>query len=171
VKARFIFTVRLAQPADVPALLEMKRKLQAAENAEFALRATEADWLRDGFGPQAKFKAFVAEAIKPLGMLTCSERYWTGWAGSSLYLQDLYVDPEFRGQGVAKRLVAAAASYALDHNIHFMEVAVRKDNPARRLYKSLDFEQVPNFVAMIANIRTLSILAGLSHRAAPSADD
>ena len=54
------FFVQPATPADVPALLRLKRQLAILENAEFVLRATPQDWLRDGFGPGARFAAFVA---------------------------------------------------------------------------------------------------------------
>src|SRR5208337_2334803 len=78
------FCVRLAQPADIPALMRLKRALAQSENSLHAVRASPADWLRDGFGPQAGFTAFVAEGRKPegiLGMATCSPRVITGWNG------------------------------------------------------------------------------------------
>ena len=55
------FRVRSAQPKDIPALMRLKRLLAQGENALHAVRASEADWLRDGFGPNAGFLAFVAE--------------------------------------------------------------------------------------------------------------
>ena len=53
--------VRPARPGDVPVLLRMKRELAKAEGNEGVLRASEQDWLRDGFGAQARFRCFVAE--------------------------------------------------------------------------------------------------------------
>jgi len=98
------FQVRPAMPADVPALLRLKRQLAIMENAEFVLRATAQDWLRDGFGPRAQFTAFVAEqAGAVVGMATASERYYTSWAGCTLYVQDIYVDPPWRGRGARPR--------------------------------------------------------------------
>ena len=52
------FRVRPAEPKDIPALMRLKRLLAQDENA---VCASEADWLRDGFGPNAGFMAFVAE--------------------------------------------------------------------------------------------------------------
>src|ERR1700730_17259042 len=89
------FLVRAARPADVPALMRLKRLLAESENSLHAVRATAADWLRDGFGPHAGFTAFVAEtepAPSVVGMATCSRRAITGWGGPVVFLQDLFVE-------------------------------------------------------------------------------
>jgi hypothetical protein len=52
--------VRLATPADIPALCCLKLKLLALENSLHIGTASEDDWLRDGFGPAAKFTALDA---------------------------------------------------------------------------------------------------------------
>src|ERR1700759_1033484 len=96
------FGVRSAQPKDIPALMRLKRLLAQGENALHAVRASEADWLRDGFGPNAGFTAFVAEDFSGvIGMATCSQRVVTGWNGPVVFLQDLFVEPACRRQGVA----------------------------------------------------------------------
>ena len=98
------FEVRAARPADIPALMRLKRLLAEGENALHAVRATEADWLRDGFGPGAGFATFVAEdANGVVGMATCS-----------LFLQDLFVEPHARQHGVASALAARVAALARD---------------------------------------------------------
>ena len=137
------FSVRPAAPADVPALLRLKRDLAILENAEFVLRATEQDWLRDGFGPQARFTAFVAEhAGTAVGMVTASERYYTSWAGCTLYIQDIYVEPAWRGLGMGAALLRCVAALALERGSPLVELTVRQDNPARGLYTRVGFHQV-----------------------------
>lgn len=92
-----------ALPEYVPALLRMKWRLQVAEKSELIFRATEVDWLRDGFGANPRFTAFVAEQFSALvGTVACSERYDTGWAGSTMYIQDICVVPEHRRRGIGK---------------------------------------------------------------------
>ena len=84
--------VRAAQPADIPALMRLKRALAQGENSLHAVRANAADWLRDDFGADAGFTAFVAEdAGNVIGMATCSQRIITGWNGPVIFLQDLFV--------------------------------------------------------------------------------
>ena len=137
------FSVRPAAPADVPALLRLKRELAILENAEFVLRATAQDWLRDGFGPRARFTAFVAEhGGAALGMVTASERYYTSWAGCTLYIQDIYVEPAWRGRGIGAALLGCVAALALERGSPLVELTVREDNPARGLYGRLGFHQV-----------------------------
>ena len=55
--------------------MRLKRALAQTEDSLHAIRASAADWLRDGFGPQAGFSAFVAEgenAEAIFGMATAS---------------------------------------------------------------------------------------------------
>src|ERR1700730_10343533 len=106
------FSVRPAQPKDIPALMRLKRLLAQGEDALHAVSASEAHWLRDGFGPSAGFTAFVAECAESansrvggsvvgksiVGMATCSQRVVTGWDGPVVFLQDLYVDTEYRSR-------------------------------------------------------------------------
>ncbi len=138
-----VYSVRPAKPADVPALLRLKRQLAILESAEFVLRATAQDWLRDGFGPQARFTAFVAEhAGAIVGMVTASERYYTSWAGCTLYVQDIYVEPDWRGRGIGAALLGCVGALALERRAPLVELAVREENPARRLYDRVGFQQV-----------------------------
>jgi ribosomal protein S18 acetylase RimI-like enzyme len=145
--------VRPATPADVPALLRLKRQLAIQEKAEFALRATAPDWLRDGFGPRAQFTAFVAEhAGEVVGMVTASERYYTSWAGSTLYIQDIYVEPTHRGRGIGASLLGCVAALALARGSPLVELTVRNDNPARKLYARLGFHPVDSANYVLAGV-------------------
>src|SRR5579862_1889297 len=105
--------VRAARPDDIPALMRLKRLLAEGENSLHAVRATEAHWLRDGFGPNAGFSAFVAEAGgSVVGMATCSKRVITGWNGPIVFLQDLFVETQYRKHGIARALMARVAAFA-----------------------------------------------------------
>ena len=157
------YRVRPAVPADVPALLRLKRELAKLENAEFVLRATAQDWLRDGFGPRARFTAFVAEhAGAMVGMVTASERYYTSWGGCTLYIQDIYVEPAWRGRGIGAALLGCIAALALEHGSPLVELTVREDNPACGLYRRLGFHQVECANYAIGG-SALTVLAGVAH--------
>jgi ribosomal protein S18 acetylase RimI-like enzyme len=152
--------VRAAAPSDIPALLAMKWQLAILEGAEVAMRATEQDWLRDGFGPDARFHAYVAEQdATVIGMATVSERYYTGWAGSSQYIQDIYVAPAHRQRGVATALLARVAAGAVERGCPFVELTVRDDNPARRLYRRTGFMPVRHSVSYVLGGTALADLA------------
>ena len=171
-------TVRKAQPHDIPALMRLKRLLAQSEDALHAIRATEADWLRDGFGPNAGFTAFVAECIHDrtanagdsvvgssvvgssiVGMATCSRRVITGWDGPVIFLQDLYVDAEYRAQGIARLLMSRVAALARDLGSPIIELTVHADNPAQQFYLSTGFQPLPQCLTFVLSGAALAKLA------------
>ncbi|PYV48968.1 MAG: GNAT family N-acetyltransferase [Acidobacteria bacterium] len=100
---------------EVPALLALIRALAAYEKKPHKVVATEADLLRDLFGPQPKFRALIAEWNgKPAGYASFFNFYSTYEGRAALFLEDLFVLEEFRGHGIGKSLLAAVAKLALD---------------------------------------------------------
>jgi ribosomal protein S18 acetylase RimI-like enzyme len=154
------FRVRSAQPKDIPALMRLKRLLAQSENALHAVRASEADWLRDGFGPNAGFLAFVAEdSSGVIGMATCSERAVTGWNGPVIFLQDLFVEPHCRRRGVANALMARIAALARNVGSPIVELTVRADNPAQNFYSRSGFQPLPHCLTFVLAGPALAALA------------
>ncbi len=156
--------VRAAAPTDVPALMRLKRALAEGENALHAVRAGAADWLRDGFGPQPGFAAFVAEAgdgsAGPvIGMATYSRRTVTGWNGPVMFLQDLYVEPDWRQHGVARALMARVAARAREIGSPIIELTVHADNPAQDFYLRNGFQPVPQCLTYVIAGPALAALA------------
>jgi ribosomal protein S18 acetylase RimI-like enzyme len=156
--------VRAALPLDIPALMRLKRALAAGEDGLHVVRASEADWLRDGFGPHAGFTAFVAEISDTvIGMATCSQRTVTGWNGPVMFLQDLFVEPAYRARGIADALVARVAALAHEVGSPIVELTVRADNPAaQRFYQRNGFQPVPQCLTYVLAGSALVELAGHS---------
>ena len=135
--------IRPARPDDVPALYLLKWQLAFAEEAAFTVRASEADWQRDMFGPHPRFSAVVAEADGlVIGMATVTERFAPGWVGPLLTVNDLFVVPQYRRRGIGRTLLAHVAAQAVDRGAAFVELTVRERNPACRLYRRTGFERV-----------------------------
>ncbi|HUC51120.1 MAG TPA: GNAT family N-acetyltransferase [Xanthobacteraceae bacterium] len=164
-------TIRKAEPRDVKALMRLKRLLAGGEDALHALNASEADWLRDGFGPDAGFTAFVAErgadggssnVGNVVGMATCSRRVVTGWNGPVVFLQDLVVEPEYRARGIARQLVAQVAALARDIGSPIVELTVRAGNPAQLFYVSAGFQPLPECLTFVLSGPALARLADSS---------
>ena len=145
------FRIRAAEPADVPALMRLKRMLAEAEDSLHAVRAGAADWLRDGFGPHAGFTAYVAEVGgAAVGMATFSRRTITGWNGPVLFLQDLFVEPAQRRRGIAEALMARVAALARDLGSPIVELTVRADNnPAQTFYQRAGFLPLPQCLTYV----------------------
>ncbi len=154
------YRVRPARPTDIPALMRLKRLLAHGENALQAVRATEGDWLRDGFGANAGFTVFVAESgDSVIGMATCSPRVVTGWNGPVVFLQDLFVEPAYRKQGVASTLMARVAALACDLGSPIVELNVNRDSPAQKFYRDSGFKPVPQCLTYVLSGAALQSLA------------
>jgi ribosomal protein S18 acetylase RimI-like enzyme len=155
------FHVRPAQPTDIPALMRLKLTLAEGENAQHAVRATEAHWLRDGFGPNAGFCAFVADAgAHIMGMATCSKRIITGWNGPIVFLQDLFVEADYRQRGVARALMARVSAYAREIGSPIVELTVRSDKPeAQAFYRNAGCLPLPECLTYVLAGSSLTALA------------
>jgi ribosomal protein S18 acetylase RimI-like enzyme len=171
------FWVRKAQARDIPALMRLKRLLAESEDSLHALRATPADWLRDGFGQNPGFTAFVAELSdrtaasgaggdgnRAIGMATCSQRSVTGWDTPVILLQDLFVKAEYRGHGVARALVSRVAVHARALNSPIIELTVRADNPAQAFYLRTGFRPLPQCITFVISGTALETLANSDKR-------
>jgi GNAT superfamily N-acetyltransferase len=105
--------VRFAIVDDVPRLYAMIQKLAAEFGAAGGLHASEEDWRRNGFGPQAKFHSLIAECDRAaIGFATYSPLYLPDLGEDSLAVHQIYVDAAHRRQGVAKALLARIAAVA-----------------------------------------------------------
>ncbi len=164
------YRIRPARPTDIPALMRLKRLLAHGENSLQAVRATEGDWLRDGFGVSAGFRAFVAETGDTvIGMATCSQRIVTGWNGPVVFLQDLFVEPAYRRHGVASALAARVAALARKLGSPIVELTVHSDNPAQKFYRDNGFEPVPQCVTYVLAGAALEKLAARDEESLPLA--
>ncbi|MEA2753760.1 MAG: hypothetical protein QOJ54_49 [Aliidongia sp.] len=134
--------IRDAMPTDIPAILAMIRELAAFEREPDAVVATEADLLRDGWGPNKRFGCRIAEldgAISGFALWFYSYSTWEGRAG--IYLEDLYVRPTARGHGLGRRLVADLAALAVREGSRRLDLTVLDWNPARNFYERQGIEQ------------------------------
>jgi GNAT superfamily N-acetyltransferase len=113
--------IRPATPADVPTILRFIHELALYEREPDAVIATEADLLRDGFGPTPRFTALIADWTEQgttlptavgFALYFTSYSTWRGHHG--IRLEDLYVTPEHRKKGIGKALLARLARIAVD---------------------------------------------------------
>lgn len=130
------------QPAtreDVPVLLELIRELATYEKKRHKAVVTEDDLLRDAFGPQAKFRALIAEWDRePAGYASFFYFYSTFRGQSALFLEDLFVLEKSRGNGIGKSLLAAVARLAVEEGCFGLRWEVLDWNrPAIEFYEKL----------------------------------
>lgn len=110
-----MLTLRDALPADAPLILAYIRELAEYERAPEKAVATEADILRHGFGENPLIHMVMAEwGGQPAGFALWFLNFSTWEGRPGLYLEDLFVRPEFRGHGIGKALLKRLARIALD---------------------------------------------------------
>jgi GNAT superfamily N-acetyltransferase len=106
-------SIRPARPGDEVDILRLIRALATYEREPDAVMATEAGLAAHFFAADPKVFAHVAEQdgrVIGIAVWFLNFSTWTGKHG--LYLEDLFVEPEVRGSGVAKALFKALAAEA-----------------------------------------------------------
>ena len=130
--------VRAAGPADVGTLMGFIHDLAAFERVPDAVRASETDLLRDGFGPVPRFEARLALLdAAPCGFTLFFTSYSTWEGRPGLYLEDIYVADWARRRGVGRRLLADLAQIALERDYRRLDLSVLDWNPARSFYERI----------------------------------
>jgi ribosomal protein S18 acetylase RimI-like enzyme len=133
--------IRPATPADVATIVALIRELAIYEKEPLStVKATEADILRDGFGPTPRFECLLVEtAGRPAGFALYYHNYstWEGRAG--LYVEDIFVSEWARGRNLGRRLLAAVSALAEARGCTRVDLSVLHWNPARAFYERLGF--------------------------------
>lgn len=131
--------IRPATRDDVPVLLWLIRELAAYEKKRHKAVVTEDDLLRDGFGPQQKFRALIAEWDgEPAGYASVFYFYSTFEGRAALFLEDLFVLDKLRGKGIGKALLVEVAKLAIEEQCFGLRWEVLDWNlPAIEFYQKL----------------------------------
>jgi GNAT superfamily N-acetyltransferase len=134
-----MLNIRPATPADVSTILDFIRELALYEREPDAVIATEADLLRDGWGPTPRFTALIADYNNaPAGFALYFTSYSTWLGHHGIRLEDLYVTPTLRGRGIGKALLAKLARIAIDEGCPRLEWDVLDWNEsAIAVYRSI----------------------------------
>lgn len=131
--------VRAAEPRDVPLIIDFIRGLAAYERLLDACVASEAALREHLFGPRRYCEVLIAEdAAGPAGFALFFHNYSTFLTRPGIYLEDLFVLPERRGQGFGKALLRRLAQIAVERGCGRLEWAVLDWNaPAIGFYRRL----------------------------------
>lgn len=135
-------TIRPATSADIPQILAFIRALAVYEREPDAVTATEADLLRDGFGPNPFYFCLIAESEGIAAGFAFYFFNYSTWLGRpGLYLEDLFVLPEYRSSGIGKALLKHVAAIAVQKGCSRLQWEVLDWNsPAIEFYQAMGAE-------------------------------
>ena len=154
-------TIRTASAEDSQLILRFITDLAIYEKAEDAVIATQNDIERSLFGEGSTTQAVICEIDhQAVGFAVYFFNYSTWLGKRGLYLEDLYVSPEFRGTGAGKALLVYLAKIAVAHDCGRFEWSVIDWNePAIKFYQSLGAEPQNEWVAYRLTGQALTDLA------------
>jgi GNAT superfamily N-acetyltransferase len=132
------FTVRPAVEQDVPLIHRFVMELAEYEKLSHEVTATPEDFRQNLFGEKRFAEVLIGEFQGiPVGYALYFHNFSTFAGKPGLYLEDLYVKPEYRGKGFGKALLAYLARLAMDRQCTRYEWAVLDWNePSIDFYES-----------------------------------
>lgn len=130
-------TIRKANSGDVKDILRLLIELAVYEKEPDAVKVTEKELTRDGFGENPKYQCILAENDNTIvGLAFYTPRYST-WVGDTLHLEDLIVTEKMRGKGIGTLLYKSFLEEAKRRDVNRVEWSVLDWNkPAIDFYKN-----------------------------------
>jgi GNAT superfamily N-acetyltransferase len=156
--------IRPATPADLPLIAELIRALAEYEKLADEVRFDEARLGEKLFGPRTYAEVLIGEVEgTPQGFALFFHNFSTFEGRPGIYLEDLFVRPEARGQGVGKALLAELARLAVERDCARLEWWVLDWNePSIGFYKSLGARAMDDWTVMRVDGAALQALAGFT---------
>ncbi|MFT6915017.1 MAG: GNAT superfamily N-acetyltransferase [Motiliproteus sp.] len=144
-----VIEIRQATVEDAALILRFVTELAIYEKAEHEVVATESDIQKSLFGADSNTRAVICNINdEPIGFAVYFFNYSTWLGKQGLYLEDLYVSPEYRSAGAGKALLKNLAKIALAKQCGRFEWSVLDWNePAIQFYQSMGAEPQDEWVA------------------------
>jgi GNAT superfamily N-acetyltransferase len=155
------FRIVPATERDLPLILRFISELAEYEQLATAVTATE-DRLRSAFfGPRPAAEVVIGYAgNEPAGFAVYFQSFSTFVGAPGLYLEDLYVSPQWRRQGLGRQLLSHLARIAVERGYGRMEWSVLDWNePALAVYRRLGAEPMSEWTVQRLTGEALRALA------------
>ncbi|GAC1353473.1 MAG: hypothetical protein NVSMB42_08890 [Herpetosiphon sp.] len=146
-----LFTVRLCHPEDAPLLAPLIAALAAEEGEE----AAPSDEIETVVGALLESGAsdflLAVKHDRPVGCMQICYRLSTWQAQPYAYIEDFYLAPEGRGQGIGTKMLDYALQRADGQRSDSIQLDVRSANTAaQRLYKRFGFEDTGSILLKLS---------------------
>ena len=155
------FEIRPATEDDVPTILGLIMELAEYERLAHEVSATAEGLQNSLFGEHPFAEVVISEYNgNAIGYALFFHNFSTFLAQPGIYLEDLYVKPEYRGNGYGRKLLAYLARLAKDRNCGRLEFAVLNWNkPAIRIYEKANAKPLQDWTVYRLTGEALSDLA------------
>lgn len=157
---------QFAQEADAALVLDFIRRLAEYEKMEDQVVATEELLRQEVFEKKHAEVLFAMEGEKEVGFALFFHNFSTFLGRSGLYLEDLYVLPEYRGKGYGKALLCRLARIAVERGCGRLDWwCLDWNEPSIRFYRSLGAVPMEEWTVYRLTGETLEGLAQQSQEA------
>ena len=155
---------RYAEVKVVPLILEFIKKLAAYEKMLDEVIATE-ELLRTWLFEKAKAEViFALEGIQEIGFALFFHNFSTFLGRSGIYLEDLYIEPEYRGNGYGRATLEQLAKIAVERGCGRLEWwCLDWNQPSINFYLSMKAEPMKDWTVYRIAGDTLNQLADPKH--------
>jgi GNAT superfamily N-acetyltransferase len=139
--------IRPATPGDIPLILQFVRELAEYERLAHEVSATEEQLRATLFGARRVAEVVIANHDDaPAGFAVFFANYSTFLGRPGLYLEDLFVRPEARGNGIGRALLEYLARLTVDRGWGRLEWRVLDWNePSIAFYRKLGAEPLDDW--------------------------
>ena len=157
------FIVRSAKPTDVTKLFQLIQALAEYEKLSHAVTGNPESLAEHLFGHPTYAEAILAESDgQAVGFALFFHNYSTFLTQPGIYLEDIFVLPEYRGQGIGKALLTYIAQLAVSRGCGRLEWSVLDWNePAIGFYKKLGAEMMDGWTTCRLEGDGIRTLAGM----------
>tara|TARA_B100000749_G_scaffold280897_1_gene280766 strand:- start:38461 stop:38949 length:489 start_codon:yes stop_codon:yes gene_type:complete len=132
--------IRNAEEQDIPVILNFIRQLAEYEKLSHEVVVNEELIKKSLFlsDHKAAYCILAFSDNQPAGFALYFKNFSTFKGRPGIYLEDLFVDPKYRGKGIGKKLLQELARRALESNFARLEWSVLDWNtPAIQFYESI----------------------------------
>jgi GNAT superfamily N-acetyltransferase len=155
--------IKAATKSDAPVVLDFIKKLAEFENLMHEVSATEEDLRNTLFSDNSNTEAIIGYLDEtPIAFAIFFHNYSTFLGKKGLYLEDLFVLPDYRGNGIGEKMLKHLAKLALSRDCGRFEWSVLDWNePAIKFYESFGAELKKEWITTRISGESLKALAKL----------
>ena len=153
--------IRDAVQADLPKILQFIKDLAEYEKAPNEVVLSISDLEQSLFGTNPQVYCLIAELENEVTGFAVWHLNYSTWLGKhGIYLEDLYVDPKYRGQGHGKALLRKLAQICVERGYKRLQWWVLDWNQsAIDFYKSIGAEPIDQWTVFRVSGSSLEKLA------------